>query len=117
MAVAVAHLLVVGEYLPRIRFQLPRSSQNIEISAQLVWLAESRKNAGIRFVNLTADARNQISNWIASEKAAPEFEQLPKPFAATSSSLEISSRKSRRIFSNHQIAMRKRQRVTGNVPV
>src|ERR1022692_1930926 len=100
MAVAVANLLVVGEYLPPIRFQLPRSSQSIEISAQLVWLAESRKNAGIRFVNLTADARNQISNWIASEKPAPEFEQLPKPLRHDKQFLEISSRKSRRIFSN-----------------
>jgi hypothetical protein len=79
MAVAVVDPPVVGEYLPRIRFPLPSSSQSIEISAQIVWLAESKKGVGIRFVNPTADARNQISNWIASEKAAPEFEQPPKP--------------------------------------
>ena len=71
MAVAVAAPLIVGDYLPRIRIELPSSRQNIEISAQIVWLAESKKGAGIRFVNLTADARNQISNWIASEKPAP----------------------------------------------
>jgi len=100
MAVAVANHLVVGENLPRIRFQLPRSSQSIEISAQLVWLAESKKTAGIRFVNLTADARNQISNWIAPEKPASEFEQLPKPLRSDKHALEISSRKSRRIFSS-----------------
>jgi hypothetical protein len=100
MAVAVANHLVVGEYLPRIRFQLPRSSQSIEISAQLVWLAESKKTAGIRFVNLSADARNQISNWIAPEKPASEFEQLPRPLRSDKQALEISSRKSRRIFSN-----------------
>src|SRR5882672_5901627 len=78
MAVAAADPLVVDDYLPRIRFQLPGSGQSIEISAQIVWLAESKKSAGIRFVDLTADARNQISNWIASEKPAPEFTQLPK---------------------------------------
>jgi hypothetical protein len=100
MAVAVANLLVVGECLPPVRFQLPRSSQSIEISAQLVWLAESRKNAGFRFVNLTADARNQISNWIASEKPAPEFEQLPRPLRRDKQFLEISPRKPRRIVSN-----------------
>jgi TonB family protein len=76
MAVAAADLLVVGDYLPRIRFQLPGSRQSIEISAQIVWQAESKKDAGIRFIDLTADARNQISNWIASEKPAPEFEGL-----------------------------------------
>src|ERR1700694_4806875 len=76
MAVAAADLLVVGDYLPRIRFQLPGSRQSIEISAQIVWQAESKRDAGIRFIDLTADARIQISNWIASEKPAPEFEGL-----------------------------------------
>jgi len=103
MAVAAADLLVVGDYLPRVRFQLPSSRQCIEISAQIVWLAESKKDAGIRFVDLTADARNQISNWIASEKPAPEFAQLPKPLRRDKQPLEISSRKSRRIFSNPSV--------------
>jgi hypothetical protein len=76
MAVAAADPLVIDDYLPRIRFQLPSSGQSIEISAQVVWLAESKKSAGIRFVDLTAEARNQISNWITSEKQAPEFEGL-----------------------------------------
>ena len=80
MAVAAADPLVVDDYLPRIRFQLPSSGQSIEISAQIVWLAESRKSAGIRFVDLTAEAHHQISNWIASEKLAPESEGLtPAP--------------------------------------
>jgi hypothetical protein len=103
MAVAIADLLVVGDSLARIRIQLSGSSQSIEISAQIVWLAESKKDAGIRFVDLTADARNQISNWIASEKAVTEFEQLPKLLRRDRQPLEISSRKSRRIFSNPSV--------------
>jgi TonB family protein len=80
MAVAAADPLVLDEYLPCIRFQIPSSSQSIEIAAQIVWLAESKKSAGIRFVDLTAEARDQISNWIASEKPAPELEGLtPAP--------------------------------------
>jgi hypothetical protein len=74
MAVATAEPLVVDACLPRIRFQLPSSGQSIEISAQVVWLAESKKSAGLRFVDLTAEASNQISNWIASEKPAPGFQ-------------------------------------------
>jgi hypothetical protein len=81
MAVAAADPLVIDDDLPRIRFQLPSSEQSIEISAQIVWLAESKKNAGIRFVDLTAEARNQISNWIASEKAAPKLEGLTPALA------------------------------------
>jgi PilZ domain-containing protein/TonB-like protein len=76
MAVAAADPLVVDDYLRRIRFQLPSSGKSIEISAQIVWQAESKKSAGMRFVDLTAEARNQISNWIASERPAPEFEDL-----------------------------------------
>jgi periplasmic protein TonB len=77
MAVAAASPLVVDDcQLPRIRLQLPSFGPSIEISAQIVWLAESKKKAGMRFVDLTAAARNQISNWIASEKSAPATEVL-----------------------------------------
>lgn len=80
MAVAAADPLVVDDCLRRIRFQLPSSGQSIEVSAQIVWLVESKKSAGMRFVDLTAEARNQISNWIASERPASEFEDLtPAP--------------------------------------
>jgi TonB family protein len=80
MAIAAAEPLVVDDCLPHIRFQFPVSGQSIEISARIVWLAESKKSAGIRFVDLPAEARNQISNWIAFEKPAPEFEGLtPAP--------------------------------------
>ncbi|HEY4741928.1 MAG TPA: PilZ domain-containing protein [Candidatus Acidoferrales bacterium] len=101
MAVAVADLLVGGDYLPRIRFQLPSSSQSIEISGQIVWLAASKQGAGIRFVDLTADARNQISNWIASEKR--QFEQVPKLLRRDNQPLETGSRKSKTIFSNPSV--------------
>jgi protein TonB len=83
MAVAATDPFVVDDFLPRIRLQLPGSGQSIEISAQIVWLAESKKSTGIRFIDLTAEARNQISNWIASEKPAPELDGW-KPAPAAS---------------------------------
>ncbi len=80
MAVGAADPLVVADYLPHIRFRLPNVGQRIKASAQVVWLAESKKQVGIRFVDLTTEARNQIANWIASEKPSPEFEGLtPAP--------------------------------------
>ena len=80
MAVAAADPLEVADYLPRIRFRLPNVEQRIKVSAQVVWLAESKKRVGIRFVDLTAETRDQIANWIASERPAPEFEGLtPAP--------------------------------------
>jgi hypothetical protein len=107
MAVAVAHALAVGERLLSVRFLLPisdRSSvQSVEISAEIVWLSESKKGAGMRFLGLSADARNYISNWIASERTAPELEHLPKPVLRDKRPLEISSGKSRTIFSRPPI--------------
>ena len=80
MAVAAADPFVVADYLPHIRFRLPNVEQRIKVSAQVVWLAESKDKVGIRFVNLTTEARNQIAKWIASEKPSPEFEGLtPAP--------------------------------------
>jgi hypothetical protein len=103
MALAVADAFVVGEYLSRIRFLLPSSGQSFEVSAQIVWLSESKNGAGIRFVDLTPDARNQISHWIESEKPVLEFEQLLKPLRREKQNLEISPRRSRTIFSNPSV--------------
>ncbi|HXP71098.1 MAG TPA: PilZ domain-containing protein [Candidatus Dormibacteraeota bacterium] len=105
MAIAVAHAFTVGEHLPRISFQLPGSSsvQSIEISAEIVWLSESKKGAGMQFVGLSADARNHISSWIARERTAPEFAHLPKPVRRDRQPLQISSGRSRTIFSREAV--------------
>jgi hypothetical protein len=106
MAVAVAHVFAVGERLPHVRFQLPsiRSSiESVEISAEIVWLSESKKGAGMRFVYPSAEVRNHISNWIEAEKMAPEFEHLPKPIHRDKRPLEIRSGRSRTIFSIESI--------------
>jgi Gram-negative bacterial TonB protein C-terminal/PilZ domain len=76
MAVAATDPLVIADYLPRIRFRLPNVEHRIEVSAQVVWLAESKKNVGIRFVDLSTETRNQIASWIASVKTSPEIERL-----------------------------------------
>jgi TonB family protein len=76
MAVAATDPLSIAEYLPQIRFRLPNVEQRIKVSAQVVWLAESKKNVGIRFVDLATETRNQIANWIASEKPSQEFAGL-----------------------------------------
>jgi len=80
MAVGATDDLVVADYLPHVRFRLPNVEHRIKVSAQVVWLAESKKQVGIRFVDLTTEARDQIANWIASEKPSPEFAGLaPAP--------------------------------------
>jgi hypothetical protein len=100
MALAVADVYEVGERLSRIRFPLPISSQSFEISAQIVWVSESKNGVGVRFVDLASDARSQLSRWIDSEKPALEFAQLLKPLRHESHTPEISNCRSRGIFAD-----------------
>ena len=107
MAVAVAHVLAVGERLSAINFLLPGSTsasmQSVEISAEVVWLSESKKGAGMHFVGLSTDARNRISSWIARERTAPEFEHLPKPVRRDRQPVQISSGRARVTFNRDAI--------------
>jgi len=72
LSITAAEMLV-AEFLPRIRFQLPKSERFIETSAQIVWLSPSRKDAGIEFVDLSEDARIQLRKWISSGGSPSEF--------------------------------------------
>lgn len=107
MAVAVGHVPAVGDRLSGISFLLPdsgsKSIQSVQISAEIVWLSDSKRGAGMRFIGLSADARKRISNWIASERMAREFEHLPKLVRRNERPLEISSHRSRPIFSSQSI--------------
>jgi hypothetical protein len=73
LAMTAADVLV-GEYLPNMRFQLPKCAQPIEASGKIVWLTESRKGAGIRFVSLSEEHRNQLRQWISSRRSPSEIQ-------------------------------------------
>jgi TonB family protein len=55
--------------LGRMRFQLPGSSDWLEASGETAWISESKREAGLRFVNLSEDARNRIRDWVSSEES------------------------------------------------
>jgi TonB family protein len=50
-----------------IRLQLPGTRKRLEVNAEVVWVGESRKEAGLRFVDLSEDAQRQIQKWMARE--------------------------------------------------
>lgn len=61
-----------------IRLQLPGSRKRLAVNAEVVWVGESRKEAGLRFVDLSEDAQRQIQKWMAREAspgAASEEEE------------------------------------------
>ena len=50
-----------------LHIRLPGSKDWIEVWGQFVWKSESRRRAGVRFVDQSEKAREQIRSWIASE--------------------------------------------------
>jgi TonB family protein len=64
LAITAAVILAEDE-LPSIRLQFPDSSEWIEASGQIAWRSESKKEAGVRFVALTQQARLQLTDWIS----------------------------------------------------
>lgn len=52
-----------------LRIQLPHSQSRIETAAKIVWLSQSNRQAGVRFEDMTAEARIQIHEWIRSQIA------------------------------------------------
>src|ERR1700686_4913503 len=104
MAVAPAQALVGNQAL-LFRFQLPRSNETIETSGEINWIGETKKRAGVRFVDLPVAARNQIQKWIDSETSGhSNGDQKPNGSAVPSPSPKIPQEFPRREFPHQEIA-------------
>lgn len=57
--------------------QLPHSAIRFETAAEIVWLGASSRQAGVRFLNMPADARLQIREWIESQNASAPHADIP----------------------------------------
>jgi hypothetical protein len=69
LAVTMAEMLM-SDYFPSIRFQLPKSDVWIETSGQVAWANDSKKGAGIQFVDVADSDREKIREWIATKDFA-----------------------------------------------
>lgn len=52
-------------FLSRISFRLSQTDAAIETRAEIVWTSESKKEAGVRFVELREENRERIRTWIS----------------------------------------------------
>jgi TonB family protein len=68
---------LVGEFVPRLRFQLEEKAEWIEASGRIVWLNDSKKGAGIQFLEISDADREQIKRWIESKNLA-EMQDLER---------------------------------------
>ncbi len=64
-----------------LRIQLPHSTERIETAAKIVWLSESNRQAGVRFLEMPAEARAEIRGWIRSQNSNGDLltETLAQP--------------------------------------
>lgn len=74
LAVQAAAILT-GNHFPRMRIKLPGSSEWLEASGEITWTSESGKEAGVRFVDISDDARFQIRQWISVGGPVDEFRE------------------------------------------
>jgi TonB family protein len=58
---------LMDDLLPGVRFQLSESEAWVEANARITWASESRKLAGLEFVDLPEDTRGRIREWLARE--------------------------------------------------
>jgi septal ring-binding cell division protein DamX len=64
--------ILASDDLGRMRFQLSPSQPWIDTRGRVVWLGGSLKTAGVEFIGLADEARNQIKQWISLELEANE---------------------------------------------
>jgi periplasmic protein TonB len=64
-----------GEFVPRLRFQLADKTEWIEASGRIVWLNDSKKGAGVQFVEISDAHRQQIRQWIESKMPLSEGQE------------------------------------------
>ncbi len=67
-AIATAEC-VTGDGFPSIRIQFTGSMDLIDVSGQVAWISESKREAGVRFVNLKEEARTIIAARISREES------------------------------------------------
>jgi hypothetical protein len=57
-----------------VAFHIPGSQERVEIRGQIAWVNESRREAGIRFLDPPETARGRIQEWISLESSLGIFQ-------------------------------------------
>src|ERR1700678_2649415 len=59
--------------------EIPGVSDRMEVTGEIVWLSPSRKEAGVRFVDLPASTLQHIRKWMAREASPEKFDDETDP--------------------------------------
>jgi TonB family protein len=62
-----------------LRIKLPSTQSRVEVAAEIAWVSDSNRQAGVRFVDAHSEGRVQIREWIRSLAPPPAHpEESPK---------------------------------------
>jgi outer membrane biosynthesis protein TonB len=64
-----------ADNLSSIWIQFPESADWIRVDIEIAWHSESKKEAGVRFVDLTDQARRGITSWISANLSSSDSRQ------------------------------------------
>jgi TonB family protein len=62
-------LALTSREFSELRFQVPALQGWLTASGRIVWISDSKKEAGIQFTELPGDARREINKWVSAESA------------------------------------------------
>ena len=66
--------IFVDNPILQMRLRLPGSDEQLEATGQVAWTSESKREAGIRFVDLSEQTRTQIKEWVSKQTLSAERE-------------------------------------------
>ena len=59
--------------------EIPRVRNRVEVKGEIAWLSPSKKEAGIRFIDLPESTLKQIQKWMEREASPEQFEDETDP--------------------------------------
>jgi TonB family protein len=79
---------LMEDFLPSVRFQLSDTAGWIESHARISWTNETRKLAGLEFLNLSEDSRGRLKQWLDRDSSSAGSEAVDSQEADESTTAE-----------------------------
>ena len=113
-------LALTSREFSELRFQVPAFQGWLTASGRIVWISDSKKEAGVQFTELPGEARREIHKWVSAE-GAPEKakERVPAAvsFGPTSRQPESDTRKQAPNAPDRGAGIARERAVAVNAPV
>ncbi len=98
-------LALTSRVFSELRFQVPALQGWLTASGRIVWISDSKKEAGIQFTELPGEARREIHKWVSAEG---ESETAKERIPVARSSIPTTQREGRETLTRPIVAAERR---------